>query len=122
MSNVFQRQPKKVEDSARRTIAFADEVAMPLWRFYSRIFLGWALAQQGQCDDGLDEISGGLDEMQKTGTVRLRPLLLGLMAESQSSAGAHALAQETINTALKAVDTTNFVGERSNVDTVFVPQ
>lgn len=77
---------------------------MSMWRAWSRIFLGRALASQGKSEDGLAEIKAGLLEADRQGAGCLMPLLLGLAAEAEMLAGNHGAAMARIGDAFRALE------------------
>ena len=108
--SVMQRRSARVEDLASQVLPLSDAYAMPQWRSWSRAFLGWALAQRGESQAGLKEMEAGLSESQKTGTMRLRPLLFGLMAEALLIDGQHDAARAKSAEAVREMERTGDVG------------
>ena len=88
MTNIWLRQPDRVEAAAREALRLAEEMTLPLWHAWASIHLGWALSQQGAAP-GLDEIEAGLREARQIGAGRFEPFHLGLAAEAYSRAGRH---------------------------------
>jgi len=81
----------------------------PLWVAYSAILRGWALAHQGQAQEGIAQTEQGLKAQRATGSKQNRSYFPALLAEAygtmeQPEVGLTALAE-----ALAVVDTT---GER----------
>jgi predicted ATPase len=79
---------------------------LPLWRGWSRIFLGWAQANSGRHEAGLAEVAAGLGEIRGMGARRLLPFLLGLVAEAQSIAGRREEAGQAIGEAFAEMEYT----------------
>jgi class 3 adenylate cyclase/predicted ATPase len=96
---ILQRRIDRVEQQALHAVEFSGGLALPLWRGWSRIFLGWAQASGGRHEAGLAEIAAGLDEIRAMGARRLLPFLLGLVAEAQSIAGRREDARRAIGEA-----------------------
>ena len=109
LPSAFARHIDRVEPRAHRLIDYADEMSMSLWRAWSRIFLGWALAHRGQPEDGLREIVGGLAESRKAGAERTLPILLGLFAEAEFVVGNSDAAMARIEEAFAAMERTEDV-------------
>lgn len=113
LPEVLQRQPARVEEQARVAIDLADEHLMPLWRAWSRVFLGWARVQQAEHDEGLEDMRRGLDELTQLGAGRFQALVLGLYAEANSLAENHETARCAIKQAFESLARTR--------DTAFEP-
>jgi len=113
LPEVFQRRPAGVAEQARVAIEFADEHLMPLWRAWSRVFLGWARVQQAEHDEGLQDMRRGLDELDQVGAGRFQALVLGLYAEANSLAENHETARRAIKQAFESLVRTR--------DTAFEP-
>ena len=86
MTNIWLRQPDRVEAAAREARRLAEEMTLPLWHAWASIHLGWALSQRGAAP-GLDEIEAGLREARAIGAGRFEPFNLGLAAEAYTRAG-----------------------------------
>ena len=103
---VLQRRIELVEQQALHAIEFSGELAMPLWRGWSRIFLGWAQVNSNRHEAGLAEFAAGLSEIRGMGMRRLLPFLLGLVAESLATAGRGEDAQRAIGEAFVEMERT----------------
>ncbi len=57
------------------------EQRIPFWLEWGRVVHGWALAAQGQVDEGIGEISRGLKAFRALGSKGLTAILLTLQAE-----------------------------------------
>jgi predicted ATPase len=105
----FRREMRVAQEHAEATIILAQEQGFPYWMAFGAILRGWALAQQGQAQAGIEQIHQGLTAWRATGAEIARPYFLAPLAEAygtmeQPEAGLIALAE-----ALAVVDTT---GER----------
>ncbi|WP_157182284.1 hypothetical protein [Methylobacterium sp. WSM2598] len=60
---------------------------MPMWRGYGLISCGWAAAQEGQPDEGLELVRQGCAELDALGAVFHRTRHLAVLAEIQGSLG-----------------------------------
>jgi len=105
----LRREVSAVQEHAEATIRVAQEQGFPYWMAWGTILRGWALAQQGQAQASIAQITQGLMDYRATGVERFRPYLLVLLAEAhgtmeQPEAGLMALTE-----ALTLVNTT---GER----------
>jgi len=87
----------------------AMEQGFPYWMALGSILRGWALVQQGQAQEGIEEIHQGLRAWQATGAEGIRPYYLALLAEAYGIMGQPAEGLTTLTEALTLVDTT---GER----------
>lgn len=102
MTNIWLRQPARVERAAREALRLAEDMTLPLWHAWGSIHLGWALSQQG-AGLGLDEIEAGLREAEAIGAGRFEPFHLGLAAEAYARAGRRDEACESMARAFAAL-------------------
>jgi class 3 adenylate cyclase/predicted ATPase len=65
---------------------------------------GWALAKQGQCEEGVALLRAGLAAMEATGAGLRRPYYLALLADALGGAGQPAEALAVVSEALAAVE------------------
>jgi predicted ATPase len=105
----FRREGRAAQELAEATISLAKEQGFPTWMAHCSLLHGWALAQQGQAQEGIAQIHQGLTAWRATGAELGRPGFLALLAEAygimgQPEAGLTALAE-----ALTLAETT---GER----------
>ena len=105
----LRRDGRAAQEHAEATIVLATEQGFPYFMACGAILRGWALAQQGQAKEGIDQLHQGLIAFRATGAEIWRPYFLACLAEAygtmeQPEAGLTALAE-----ALTLVDTT---GER----------
>jgi class 3 adenylate cyclase/predicted ATPase len=105
----FRREDRAVQEHAESAITLATDQGFPYWMACGAILRGWALAQQGQAQEGIEQITQGLMDYRATGVERFQPYWLVLLAEAhgtieQPEAGLMALTE-----ALTLVNTT---GER----------
>jgi predicted ATPase len=103
------REMRAVQERAEAAISLAQEQGFPHWMAVGAILHGWALAHQGQAQEGITQIQQGMMDYRATGAELARPYWLALLAEAhgtmeQPETGLTALAE-----ALTLVDTT---GER----------
>src|SRR5262249_36496756 len=78
----------------------------PHWRAYSVILRGWALAHQGQAQEGIAQIEQGLRAYRATGAELWRPYLLALLAEAHGTIGKPEEGLTLLTEALTLVETT----------------
>ena len=112
---VLQRRPVEAEMHALLAIEFAEEQVMPLWHGWSTAFLGWARACQGHYEQGLRDMRAGMDELKRSGAVRLEPLVVGLYAEANSLAGRHDDARGAIEQAFDSLARTQDVAWKADL-------
>ena len=77
-----------------------EQFQVPLFTAWGWIYGGWALAMQGRCADGIDELRRGLAEHVGSGQRLGFTQYLGLLAEAQCAAGALEDGLATIDEAL----------------------
>jgi len=80
------RDPDATRQWAEEMIALATEQGLPLWLALETMLHGWALAEQGQTDEGIAEIQNGLSGYRAVGSELNVPYFLALLAEANAKA------------------------------------
>ena len=109
MFHQFRCEVRAAQEAAEAAISFATEQGFPYWIAVGSILRGWALAQQGQAQEGITQINQGLSAMRTTGAEVARPYLLALLAEAHGIRGEPEEGLTGLTEALTLTDTT---GER----------
>lgn len=99
------RDVQTTRECAESLVALAAEHGFTFWRMYGAALQGWAIAMQGDGDEGRSLLRKNLASLQATGAELPRTKFLGLLAEAclkarQTEAGLDAIAE-----ALAAVET-----------------
>jgi len=81
------RDAKATALLATETITVSEEQGFPFWAHQEAILLGWALAEQGQVEEGMTRLCRGLEEYTKMGSGLACPWFLGLKAEVKLKVG-----------------------------------
>ena len=76
-----------VQVLAKAAMELADEYGLALWVTYGLIELGWAEAELGDAEGGIEKMQRGLAEYEMTGAKLRSPYFLGLLADQLSRAG-----------------------------------
>lgn len=76
-----------VHEQASRGLSLATEHGLSFPSAVATVLQGWALARQGQAEDGVKQSHRGLTRAQKSGVGWGRPYLLGLLADACGLAG-----------------------------------
>jgi TOMM system kinase/cyclase fusion protein len=105
----FHREVRCTQESAEATISLATEQGFPLWRAVGFVLRGWALAQQGQAQAGIEQFTQGLSALRATGAEINRSYFLTLLAEAYGTIGEPEEGLTVLAESLALVDTT---GER----------
>src|SRR5262249_15861260 len=105
----FRREVRLTQERAEAVISLAKEQGFPYWMATGALMRGWALAHQGQVEEGIEQMTQGLRAYRATGAVGLQACFVGVVGEAhgimrQPEAGLPALVE-----ALALTDTT---GER----------
>ena len=106
MFHQFRREMRATQEHAEALISLAMVQGYPLWRVYSAILRGWALAQQGQVKEGIAQIGQGLSALCTTGAEIWRPYWLALLAEAHGTIGEPETGLTVLTEALTVVDKT----------------
>ncbi|HEV8371236.1 MAG TPA: AAA family ATPase [Pyrinomonadaceae bacterium] len=105
----LRREPRLSQEFAEAAIAVSSEHGLVLYRAHATITRGWALNQQGQREDAIEQMREGLAAHEATGTGVMRPHFLSLLAEALDRAGK---AGEGLRVVEEALDMVHRTGER----------
>ena len=94
---------------AEALLALAREQGLVFWAAIGLCFQGWAVAAQGQTDDGIARLRQSLAEVHATGAALNRPRALGLLADIYWHTGQ---ATEGLLALDEALTVVNRTGER----------
>jgi tetratricopeptide (TPR) repeat protein len=106
----FRREVRVTQEHAEAAIRLAKEQGVPSLRALGSVLRGWALVQQRQVRNGIEQITQGLTAWRATGTEIGRPYWLALLAEAYGTMGQPEAGLTALAEALTLVDTT---GERA---------
>ncbi len=94
------RDAAQTLELAEAAIALCTEHGFPLWRAGATTLRGWALAQAGACDEGIEEMRRGMQDWRATGAEVTRPYFLAMLGEGCLKAGRPDEALAAINEGL----------------------
>jgi len=101
----FCREGGAAQACAEASINLATAQGFPLRKAFGTILYGWALAQQGQAQEGIDQINQGLIVLRATGAETWRPYFLVLLAEAYGMLGQPETGLAVLAEALTLADT-----------------
>jgi class 3 adenylate cyclase/predicted ATPase len=99
----------RTQEWAAAALTLAREYGFPAWLGPGAILQGWALAEQGQVEEGMSQIRHGLATYEAIGAELVRPYYLALLAEAYGQTGQVEEGLTALGEALRVVDNT---GER----------
>jgi predicted ATPase len=105
----FRLERRSVQEWAEALIALSNEQGFAYWLAWGTILRGWALARQGQGEEGVTQMRQGLATHQATEGELARPYFLALLAEAYGGIGK---AEEGLIVLAEALDIVNKNGER----------
>jgi predicted ATPase len=105
----FLHEVPTVQQQAEALIALCNEQGVSAYLAGAINWRGWALAMQGQAEDGIQQIQQGMATARAAGTERNRPYHLALLAETYGKTGQVEEGLAALAEALALVDRT---GER----------
>jgi predicted ATPase len=105
----FRREGQAAREQAEATVTFCAEQGFPFYWAHGTIAQGWALAEQGQGEEGMAQLQQGLAAYQATGSELFRPYHLALWAAVYGKVGQAEDGLPLLAEARAAVDKT---GER----------
>ena len=83
----LRREAQTVRDHAEASIALSTEYGFAQEIAWGTFLRGWALAQQGQVEEGIAQMRQGLIAWRATGAETFRPYYFALLAEAYGKAG-----------------------------------
>jgi predicted ATPase len=83
----FRRDVPAVYEHAEAAVALATEQDFPQWAAYGMSVRGWALAMQGQGEEGLAQVHRGIVAYRATGAALLVPYFCTILAEVSDHLG-----------------------------------
>jgi predicted ATPase len=102
----YRREVRAAQEDAEATIVLAKEQGFPQWVAQGAVLRGWALAQQGRAQEGIEQLHRGLIALRATGAEILRPYYLALLAEAHGTMGQPEAGLTVLAEALTVVDKT----------------
>jgi predicted ATPase len=112
VSPYLRREWRKLqEQQAEAAIAICMEQRFGNLLAQARCFKGYALAQQGQTEQGIAELRAGMDAQFATGASLFRPWAFCLLAEAYGTAGRF---EEALAAIAEGIAITEKTGERHN--------
>ena len=105
----LRRERPLTQEWAEAAITLAREQGFPGWLGQGTVLQGWALAEQGQVEEGITQIRQGLATYQAIGAGIFQSYYLALLAEAYGKAGQAEEGLAALAEALTVVDKT---GER----------
>jgi adenylate cyclase len=105
----MRREPTRVCEFAKEAVDLSDEYGLELWRAYGIIELGWAEAELGNAQAGIEQMQRGLELHESMGSKLRSPFFLGLLADQLAKAGR---VEDGLATAAKGITLAEQTGER----------
>jgi predicted ATPase len=106
----LRREGQETQEQAEALLALSTEQGFPFLLPLGTMLQGWALAEQGQAEEGIVQMRHGLAASQAIGTELQRSYWLALLAEAYGKAGQAEAGLAALTEALTVVDKS---GERS---------
>lgn len=101
--------PAAVAAQAEHLIRLCESEDIGFWLAGGHILQGWAMAEQGQPEAGIDAIQQGLEGWAASGSALIRPYNLALLAEAEARRGR---IEEALRVVAEAIETAQATGER----------
>ncbi len=83
----IRREGRETQERTEVVIRLSTEYGFPDWLAWAKTQRGWALAEQGQTENGIAQMREGLSASRATGAELLRPYFLTLLAATYGEAG-----------------------------------
>jgi predicted ATPase len=105
----YRREERRAQGQAEAVISLSTEQEFPIWLALGTGLRGWALAAQGQREEGIQQIQQSLTASQATGMGLYRPYSLALLAEVYGKTGQ---VEEGLTALVEALEVVDRTGER----------
>ena len=105
----LRRQGRTTQEQAEALITLCTKQGFAQWLGPGIVMWGWALAEQGQGEEGIAQMHRGLTTHRATGAEVLRPHFLSLLAGAYGKVGQ---AEEGLTVLAEALATVDKTGER----------
>jgi predicted ATPase len=102
----LRREVGRTRDAAESGLALATEQLIPFFGAQAMVLRGWALVEQGQCEEGTARLREGIDAYRATGANLESPHWLALLAEAFGRVGQTNEALSVVRDALAEVERT----------------
>jgi predicted ATPase len=102
----LRREERDTQKRAEAAIILAKDQGFPFWIAVNAYLRGWTLAQQGQAQEGIEQIIQGLMDYRATGAEINRSHLLALLAEAYGTTGEPHAGLTVLTEALTLADKT----------------
>lgn len=102
----FRREPRRSQEYADAAITLSNEEGFPLWLAWTTVLRGWALAAQGQHEQGITQMHEGLAAYQATGASLGDSHFQELLAQAYGCAGQFASGMDALTKAKDAIEST----------------
>ena len=106
LTRQLRREGRAAQEQAEAAIALCAQQGLPFFLALGTIVRGWALAEQGQPEEGVAQIRQGLAAYQATGAELPRTRIVALLAEALGKAGQPEEGITVLEQMLTAVDRT----------------
>src|SRR5215831_8603726 len=83
----FRREGPAAQEHAAAALQLTTDQGFPHWRAYGALLHGWALAHQGEAQEGIAQLQQGMLARRATGAALARPYFLSLLVEAQGTMG-----------------------------------
>jgi len=105
----YRREEQLTREQAEATITLSTEQGLAFWVAWGTIHRGWALAEQGQTEEGIVQILQGVAACRATGSELGLPRFLSLLAEAY---GKGRQAEEEVSVLAEVLEVMDKTGER----------
>ncbi|MBI3800513.1 MAG: AAA family ATPase [Deltaproteobacteria bacterium] len=105
----FRQERQAAQERAEAAISLSTEHGFPFWLGWASVLRGWAVAEQGQGEEGIAQIRQGLAVYRATGAEVNQSYLLALLTEAYGVAGQ---TEEGLTVLAEALTLVGRTGER----------
>jgi class 3 adenylate cyclase/predicted ATPase len=107
MVHSYRRDLPVVRRYAEEMMAFGEKHDLPVQRAKGKVFLGWATAEEGELERGLELMHEGLEVQKAIDTREDFPVFFGMLAGTYARCGRRDLAQDLLAEILEETERTD---------------
>ena len=109
LTHQFRREEQAAQEHAEAAVELCSQQGFPFFLAFGTILIGWALAEQGQTEEGITQVRQGLAAYRATGAELATVRFIALLAEAWGKVGQP---EEGLNLLAEALAIVNNNGER----------
>jgi predicted ATPase len=101
---LYRQEWQEAQEQIETALALATDYGFSVWIAFGTVLRGWLLLQQGQVQEGLEEVHRGLSRIRATGTRTFEPLAHAVLIEAYGKTGQVEMGLQAVSEALQFIE------------------